>query len=133
MQHYSVSMDFQIIEFSTLRIFSNDLRKSRDWYKNFFGVDPIEDSENFISFKVGKFNLDITFPDSKNSISHSGSIGYWLVNDLDALIKKIDSSGATIYRGPLAVPEIQRTIVQMQDPFGNVIGFEAPINSIAAD
>ena len=125
-------MNFEIKEFSTLRIFSTDIKKSRDWYKNFFGSSPIEDSENFVSFKVGNFHFDITVPDSKNSISTGGSVGYWLVNDLDALIKKIDESGATIYRGPLAVPEIQRTIVQMQDPFGNVIGFEAPLVNIAA-
>ncbi len=34
--------------------------------------------------------------------------------------------GGQVYRGPLKVLEIQRTILQIQDPFGNIIGFEAP-------
>lgn len=120
-------MSFQIKEFSTLRIFSSDIPKCRDWYKSFLGLEPIEDSEHFISFKVGQTCLDITLPDSRNPLSIGGSVGYWLVDDLDALIQKADQMGARIYRGPLAVSEIGRTIIQIQDPFGNVLGFECPI------
>ncbi len=48
----------------------------------------------------------------KSPLSSGGSVGYWQINELDGLIRK--------------VPEIQRTILQVQDPFGNVIGLEAP-------
>lgn len=120
-------MDFKIKEFSTIRIFSNDLQKSRDWYKAFFGLDPIEDSEFFVSFKIGQFNFDITIPDHKNPFSSGGSVGYWLVGNIETVVKKAEDLGGKLYRGPLVVPEIQRTILQIQDPFGNIIGFESQL------
>jgi predicted enzyme related to lactoylglutathione lyase len=33
--------------------------------------------------------------------------------------------GGKIYRGPLRIEDARRTIAQIQDPFGNVIGLEA--------
>lgn len=120
-------MNFQIKEFSTLRIFSNDLRQSRDWYAQFFGQNPIEDLENFVSFQIGKTKFDITAPDQKNPFSSGGAVGYWLVDDVNLVLKKAEQLGGKSYRGPLKVPEIQRQIMQIQDPFGNVLGFESPI------
>ncbi|MES2802131.1 MAG: VOC family protein [Bdellovibrionota bacterium] len=120
-------MSFQIKEFSTIRIFSDDVQKSRDWYKAFLGLEPLEDSENFVSFKIGQTCFDITVPDLKNPLSAGGTVGYWLVDDLDALVQKAESLGGKVYRGPLVVSEIQRTILQIQDPIGNTIGFECPI------
>lgn len=120
-------MNFQIKSFSTLRIFSSDLRKSRDWYEKFFGQSPIEDLENFISFQIGNTKFDITAPDQKNPFSTGGSIGYWLVDDINSVLKKAEQIGAKLYRGPLIVPEIQRQILQIQDPFGNVLGFESSL------
>lgn len=119
-------MNFQIKNFSTLRIFSTDLQKSRDWYEQFFGQPPIEDLEFFVSFKIGEITFDITVPDQKNPYSPGGSVGYWLVDDIHLVLKKAEQLGAKLYRGPLKVPEIQRQILQIQDPFGNVIGFESP-------
>ncbi|WP_409478347.1 VOC family protein [Pseudobdellovibrio sp. HCB154] len=120
-------MIFQIKNFSTLRIFSHDLRKSRDWYIQFLGQLPIEDLENFVSFQIGNTKLDITVPDQKNPFSTGGSIGYWLVDDVNLVLKKTEQLGGKLYRGPLKVPEIQRQILQIQDPFGNVLGFESAI------
>jgi predicted enzyme related to lactoylglutathione lyase len=37
--------------------------------------------------------------------------------------------GGEIYRGPLRVEEVRRTIVQIKDPMGNIIGFEAEFPS----
>ena len=47
---------------------------------------------------------------------------------MDELLNRVDKIGVRIYREPLRVNEIQRIIVQIQDPFGNVIGFEAPFD-----
>ena len=55
----------------------------------------------------------------------NGSVGYWFIDDMDELLKRVEQIGGKIYRGPLRVNEVQRTIVQIQDPFGNVIGIEA--------
>jgi len=119
-------MGIKIKEVSTIRIFSNDIRKSRDWYKTLFNQDPIVDLEFFVSFKVCGACFDITVPDAENPFSQGGSVGYWLVDNIDTLLKQVEDLGGKIYRGPLRVPETQRTILQIQDPFGNIVGFEAP-------
>jgi predicted enzyme related to lactoylglutathione lyase len=119
-------VNIQVKEFSGIRIFSNDLKASRDWYKALFGLEPLEDLEFFVSFKINGTCFDITVPDAKNPYSSGGSVGYWLVDDLAPVLKRVEELGGKLFRGPLKVPEIQRTILQIQDPLGNVMGFEAP-------
>jgi hypothetical protein len=46
-------MSFKIKEVSAIRIFSNDIKKSRDFYKTLFNQEPVEDLELFVSFKIG--------------------------------------------------------------------------------
>ena len=118
-------MSFQVQSFQTIRMTVTDIAKSRDWYKVLFNIEPIEDLPNFVSFKIGSVNFDITVADAKSPLSAGGSVGYWLVNDLDELIKKVTAMGGSIYRGPLRVEQIRRTILQVKDPFGNVVGFES--------
>lgn len=116
-----------IKEFSTLRILASDIQKSRDWYVQFFGQNPTEDLENFVSFQIGNIKFDITLPDQKNPFSTGGSVGYWMVDDINLVLKKAEQLGGKLYRGPLKVPEIHRQILQIQDPFGNILGFESSI------
>lgn len=118
-------MTFKIKTFATIRICSSDVEKSKQWYQKFLGLNPIEDLDNFVSFRVGNVCLDISLADEKSPSSLGGAIGYWLVDDLDAALRKAIELGGSIYRGPLNVDEIQRTIVQIKDPIGNVIGLEA--------
>lgn len=119
-------MSIKIKEVSAIRIFSNDIKKSCTFYKALFNQEPIEELEFFVSFKVGGSCFDITVPDAKNPFSQGGSVGYWLVDDVQVVLKKVEELGGKLYRGPLKVPETQRTIMQIQDPFGNVVGFESP-------
>lgn len=119
-------MSFKVQKFITIRISSPNVESSRDWYKKLFAVDPIVDIENFVSFNIAGTIFDIALADAKSPLSPGGSVGYWLIDDLTGLLKRIEELGAKVYRGPLKVPEIQRTILQIQDPFGNVVGFEAP-------
>ncbi len=123
------TMNFEIRGFATIRISVFDVSKSRDWYMALFNVRPVEDLENFVSFKINEVYFDISLADSKSPVSTGGGVGYWLVSDLDNLIAKAQSLGGTIYRGPLRVEETKRTIVQIKDPFGNVVGFEADFKS----
>lgn len=119
-------MEFKISTFSTIRIFAQDVKKSRDWYAKLFDQAPTEDLESFVSFKLSGVSFDITVADQKNPFSSGGSVGYWLVDDLGAVLKKVEALDGKLYRGPLKVSDVRRTIMQIQDPYGNVIGFEAP-------
>lgn len=117
-------MNLKIKNFATIRICSSDVQKSKHWYKNFLGLEPIEDLENFVSFKICGVCLDISEADLKSPSSQGGAVGYWLVDDMEVAIKKAIELGGTVYRGPLRVEEVNRTIVQIRDPIGNVIGLE---------
>ena len=119
-------MTFQIKSFATIRISVTDVTESKNWYQSLFGQKPIEEIEKFVSFRINDVCFDISLADSKSPLSPGGSVGYWLIDDMDELLKRIEEIGGKIYRGPLRIDEIQRIIVQIQDPFGNVIGFEAP-------
>jgi predicted enzyme related to lactoylglutathione lyase len=119
------SGDFQVHCLATVRLSVVDVPQSRDWYSNFFGVSPVDDLDDFASFNVAGATFDIVLADEKSPASTGGTVGYWLVNDLDKAIERAVKFGGKIYRGPLRVPEIQRTIVQIVDPNGNVFGLEA--------
>ena len=116
---------FEIKQFTTIRIFSNEVSKSRDWYRSLFNIDPIEDKEDFVSFNVAGVSFDITVTDSKNPSSTGGAIGYWLVDSVHDALARVKELGGELYRGPLNVEETGRTIIQIKDPFGSVIGFES--------
>lgn len=85
----------------------------------------MEDSEGFVSFRIGGLSFDLCRADEKSPCSRGGSVGYFLVDDLEGVIAQANNLGGSIYRGPLKVDETQRTIAQILDPFGNVIGLEA--------
>jgi RimJ/RimL family protein N-acetyltransferase/predicted enzyme related to lactoylglutathione lyase len=123
----SITKPLNIQSFATIRLSTNDFAKSRKWYIDFLGQNPIEDIENFASFRIQGVSLDISAADAKSPSSTGGSVGYWLVSELQPVIERALKRGATIYRGPLEVVELSRTIVQIKDPCGNVIGFEAPV------
>ncbi|MBK7890321.1 MAG: VOC family protein [Bdellovibrionales bacterium] len=120
-------MGFKVTGIATIRLLSRDLKKSREFYRSLFDTEPVEDSDSFASFRLGNSHFDIAIADAKNPVSQGGSVGYWFVDDLGAMLKRASELGASIYRGPLPVPEIQRTIVQIQDPCGGIVGFEAPL------
>lgn len=120
-------MNFKIKSFSTIRIFVSNVAASREWYKSLFEQEPIVDIENFVSFQISNTYFDISLADSKSPLSTGGAVGYWLADNLDDLLEKVKKLDGKVYRGPLIITKTQRTIVQIQDPFGNVIGFEAPL------
>ncbi len=113
------------INFSTLRMVVSNVEAAKDWFHSFTGLAPIEDSPNFVAFQLGTSTLEILLADEKNPASFGGSIGYWMVKDLDKAIAKAESLGAEVYRGPLYVSEINKTICQISTPFGANIGLEA--------
>ena len=120
-------MSFQIKSFATIRLSVANVSESRDWYKQLFEIEPIEDNENFVSFKIQNICFDLCLADEKSPLSTGGSVGYWYVDNFENLLERAHQLGGLIYRGPLNIVEIQRTIVQIQDPFGCIIGFETSL------
>ena len=114
----------QIRHFQTLRLFSADVARSASYYRQLLGVEPVEELDGFVSFVIAGVCLDISTADEKSPASPGGAVGYWLVDSLQAVIDRAEQLGGRAYRGPLRVEETQRTILQIQDPLGGVVGFE---------
>ncbi|MEK7355448.1 MAG: VOC family protein [Bdellovibrionota bacterium] len=121
-------MKFGVSEFATIRLCVADVKQSKNWYAEFFGTQPVEDLENFVSFKIAGTCLDLAVADEKSPLSKGGSVGYWLVDDFEAAITYAIELGGKVYRGPLKVPEVRRIIAQIEDPYGNVVGIEGKLD-----
>lgn len=71
------------------------------------------------------FSIELVPSDEKVSHGKCGTVLYWSVANIDAVIKRLQSMGATLYRGPLPI-ENNLSMCQLEDPFGNLIGFRGP-------
>ena len=113
-----------MITFRTCLLFVQNIRKSKEFYSKLLNADPVEDLENFTSFDLGGTFLSLHPADSKSLLSEGGSVGYFCVEQLNEWIERAIMLGAQIWRGPLKTGT-GWIIVQIKDPFGNVIGLEA--------
>ena len=117
-------MEKQKISFRTCLLFVRDVHKSKEFYRKLLNRDPVEDLENFTSFDLEGTFLNLHPVDSKSPFSEGGSVGYFCVERLDVWTERAVTLGAQIWRGPLQTGT-GWSIVQIKDPFGNIIGFEA--------
>lgn len=121
------NMTVQVRGLATLRISSKDIRASKIYYENFFGLAPTENLSNFVSLNIGYLTLKLVLEDEKSPASKGGSVGYFEIANIDAALTQAQKLGAFIYRGPLRVEETMSTIVQILEPGGTVMGFQADV------
>jgi predicted enzyme related to lactoylglutathione lyase len=115
----------QFKDVRTVRILSQNVQLSSEWYSRLFGMPPKESENNFVRFELDGFGFEIVLADDKNPFSQGGTVAYFAVEDLKTAIEACLTLGGKLYRGPLNIPEARKTIAQVQDLFGNVIGLEA--------
>lgn len=61
---------------TTALIFVNDIRSSRDWYRKFLSLEPVEDLPNFVSFQIGSAHLNLHLADALSPLSTGGTVVY---------------------------------------------------------
>ena len=105
-------------------MFVDDIKESRDFYSRLFDVKPFEEDEMFCSFKFGNTYFNLHPADERSPKSKGGSVSYLSVDDFEAFVERAKLFNMKRYRGPLYVKETDRTICQLEDPFGNIIGVE---------
>lgn len=118
-----------VSKISAHRIFVKSVHESKAWYQSLFGVPPSEDLADFCAFQINGTRLELVAEDPKNPYHLGGSICYWDIESLDEVLVVLSKIGGKLYRGPLVVPETNSKIMQVQDPFGNLIGFESKLSS----
>ena len=106
--------------------FSDDLDAAVDWYRILLGTEPIDVHEQLAAFDVSGTRLTVHITDTYNRpAGTAGSVSYWDVSDVDAVVAGCVDRGGVVHRGPKSVFTGER-LCQVLDPFGNLIGFRQP-------
>ena len=112
---------------TTVNYFAADHAAAKQWYTDFLGINPYFERPGYVEFRLGDYQHELGIIDSKyapgtESINgRAGVVMYWHVDDVDAVLKKAVSMGATQLEAPQDRGRgfITATVV---DPFGNILG-----------
>lgn len=107
-------------------LFVDDLEAAAAWYRDRLGSDPVRTAPQMVTFAVGDAVLVVHRADDYNAVGPSGTVAYWGVDDVDAVVADWGRHGATPHRGPKTIATGER-LCQLLDPFGNLVGIrQAP-------
>lgn len=106
-----------------------NVAKGLEWYQNAFpDATPIYYPEfNFTVLDIDGFSIEVVQADEKVGAGKKGSVVYWSVNDLLESLAYFEALGAKLYRGPMEI-ENGRSMCQVEDPFGNLIGLRGKMS-----
>ncbi|AMX03387.1 VOC family protein [Microbulbifer thermotolerans] len=98
-----------------------NIAEAKDWYSRLLEQEPYFDSECYVGFNVGGYELGLD-PDARNVISRAdGVVAYWGVRDIDAQVERINALGARQHSDIVDVGEGIR-MATFLDPYGNIFG-----------
>jgi predicted enzyme related to lactoylglutathione lyase len=108
--------------------FVEDLPAARSWYGELLGSEPIEVQPQLVTYLVDGMRLTLHLGDEFNTPADGqGTVAYWGVGDVDAVVAWCVERGAVAHRGPKTIFTGER-LCQLLDPFGNLLGIrQAPI------
>jgi predicted enzyme related to lactoylglutathione lyase len=115
----------------TVSLWATDVKAARKWYAELLGINPYferPDSDNpqYIEFRFGDYQHELGIIDAKfqpkgASLDTGGTVVYWHVDDIKAVLEKVRSMGAKEYE-PMIAREAGFITASVIDPFGNIIG-----------
>ncbi|TXK13077.1 VOC family protein [Microbacterium hatanonis] len=99
--------------------FVADLDAAVEWYAARLNCQPVVRGGALVAFELGRSRLTLHAMDELNSPGPSGTVPYWTVLDVDAVVAEWTAHGAKAHRGPKTVFTGER-LCQLLDPFGNL-------------
>ena len=105
--------------------FVADLAAAAAWYSARLGVQPVTRASQLVMFDLHGTRLTLHEADAFNQPGPSGTVPYWTVPDVDALVAEWSQHGASAHRGPKTIMTGER-LCQLLDPFGNLFGLRQP-------
>lgn len=114
-----------------LLVHVNDVKAGLNWYKKAFPESRTVYVEefDFTILDINGFLLEIVQADEKVASGKFGTVMYWSVAKLEHAIDYLESLGAVLYRGPIAI-EDGLGMCQLEDPFGNLIGLRGNLEKL---
>ncbi|MCW2522141.1 MAG: hypothetical protein JWO63_476 [Frankiales bacterium] len=102
--------------------FVDDLDAATQWYGALLGAEPVERQPQLATFSIGSTRLTLHRGDEFNRPAElAGTVAYWGVDDVDAVVADCVAAGAVAHRGPKTIFTGER-LCQLLDPFGNLFG-----------
>ena len=105
--------------------FVADLAAAAAWYSARLGAEPVTQAAQLVMFDLNGTRLTLHEADAFNQPGPSGTVPYWTVPDVDALVADWSKYGARAHRGPKTIMTGER-LCQLLDPFGNLFGLRQP-------
>ena len=98
----------------------DDLEKATHWYSIAFDIAPDTQSENYVAFTVGGFELGLQLS-TTNRDKMNKTITYWAVEDIEEALNQLHIVGAQEHQ---AITELEEGKEQASvlDPWNNIIG-----------
>ena len=106
---------------ATVIYYVPELARAKEWYAQAFGQQPYFDEPYYVGFSVGGFELGLDPDVTNQTAGPGGSVAYWGVSDLAAVLASLVARGVTI-RSPLQDVGGGILVATVEDPFGNSIG-----------
>ena len=105
-------------------LFVDDLDAAVAWYSARLRREPVVRGGALVAFDIGGVRCTLHRTDELNTPGPSGTVPYWTVPDVDAVVEDWVANGAVAHRGPKTVFTGER-LCQMLDPFGNLFAVRA--------
>ena len=105
-------------------LFVDDLDAAVAWYAARLRREPVVRGGALVAFDIDAVRLTLHQTDELNTPGPSGTVPYWTVADVDAVVEDWVANGAVAHRGPKTVFTGER-LCQLLDPFGNLFGVRA--------
>lgn len=97
-----------------------DLKKATEWYEKILGTAPYYDTEYYVGFNIGGFELGL-HPGDGDVVYGNNVHAYWGVDDINATLDKLVAAGASISEKPMDVGE-NIILASVKDPWDNIFG-----------
>jgi predicted enzyme related to lactoylglutathione lyase len=99
----------------------DDLEKAKEWYSQVLGFEPYFDESFYVGFNVGGFELGLHPVEEDAPLGAGGALAYWGVEDIKAVMARLDELGAPVHSELQDVGE-GILVASVIDPFGNLLG-----------
>lgn len=97
-----------------------DLNAAKEWYAKTFGITPYFDTEFYVGFNVGGYELGL-HPQEAGVEKTANVYAYWSVGNVPEMYDSLLKAGATELEKPTDVGE-GIVLAAVKDPWGNAFG-----------
>lgn len=96
-----------------------DPQTAKQWYAELTGKQPYFDSDNYVGFEIGGFELGLL--KDPDAAATNGTEALWGVDNAEQTLEKLVALGGTVL-SPIADVGGDIKTAAIEDPFGNRLG-----------